>query len=110
MPQQLFRALCILILVTAPAFADLRAGAAKRTITPDLEKHAPVFMAGFGHNRRATSIHDDLWARCLAIGAERMPIVMCGVDSIGLFREDVAKIRDLVKKRYGHDADIVIAS
>lgn len=99
-----------LLIIIAPALADLRAGAAKRTITPDLDKFAPVYMAGFGHNRRATSVHDDLWARCLAVGAERMPLVMCGVDSIGLFREDVLKIRELIKKQYGKDVDVVIAS
>jgi hypothetical protein len=97
-------------LAAAPLHADLSAGAAKRTITPDLEKYGPVYMAGFGHNRRATSIHDDLWARCLAVGTQRMPLVMCGVDSIGLFREDVLKIRDLVKKQSGHDADVVVAA
>src|ERR1700730_4008133 len=99
-----------LLITIAPALADLRASAAKRTITPDLDKFAPVYMAGFGHNRRATSVHDDLWARCLAVGAERMPLVMCGVDSIGLFREDVLKIRELIKKQYGKDVDVVIAS
>ena len=99
-----------LLALAAPAFADLRAGAAKRTVTPDLEKFAPVYMAGFGNNRRATSIHDDLWARCLALGTEKMPLVMCGVDSIGLFREDVLKIRELVKQRYGRDVDVVVAA
>jgi len=104
------RAVALLLALIAPMLAELRAGAAKRTITPDLEKHAPVYMAGFGHNRRATSIHDDLWARCMAIGADRMPLVLCGVDSIGLFHDDVIKIRDLVKKQYGRDADVVVAS
>ena len=64
----------VVLLAAAPAFAALRAGAAKRVITPDLEKFAPVYMAGFGHNRRATSIHDDLWARCFALGTERLPL------------------------------------
>jgi hypothetical protein len=104
------RTIAALLIATAPAFAELRAGAAKRTITPDLEKYAPVYMAGFGHNRRAASIHDDLWARCLAIGADRMPLVLCGVDSIGLFHEDVIGIRDLVKRQFGRDADVVVAA
>ncbi len=98
------------LLACAPLLADLQAGAAKRTITPDLAKYGPVYMAGFGHNRRATSVHDDLWTRCLAIGSEHMPLAICGVDSIGLFREDVNRIRDLVKSRSGKDADVVVAS
>jgi len=100
----------VLALCVTPSFADIRAGAAKRTITPDLEKYSSVYMAGFGHNRRATSIHDDLWARCLALGEERMPLAICGVDSIGLFREDVIKIRELVKKQIGREADVVVAA
>lgn len=100
----------VVLLAAAPAFAALRAGAAKRVITPDLEKFAPVYMAGFGHNRRATSIHDDLWARCFALGTERLPLVLCGVDSIGLFRDDVQRIRGRVKQLYGRDANVVVAS
>ena len=100
----------VLLIAALPAFADLSAGAAKRTVTPDLEKFAPVYMAGFGHNRRAASVHDDLWARCLALGTGRMPLAICGVDSIGLFREDVLKIRALVTKRYGHEVDVVVAA
>jgi hypothetical protein len=104
------RLLAVILAFTAPLFAQLRAGAAKRTITPDLQKHGPVYMAGFGHNRVATSIHDDLWARCLAVGNDRMQLVMCGVDSIGLFREDVNRIRELVKKQAGKGADVVTAA
>src|SRR5271165_3201183 len=106
----LTRLFVLLLALGAPAFADLSAGAAKRVITPDLEKFSPVYMAGFGNNRRAVSIHDDLWARCLAVGTERMPLVMCGVDSIGLFREDVLKIRELVKQQYGREVDVVVAA
>ena len=96
--------------VTAPlAFAELKAGAAQRLITPDLEKHGPVYMAGFGHNRRATGIHDELSARCLAIQPGASPLVICGVDSIGLFWDDVHKIRTAVKGRF-NKADVVIAA
>jgi hypothetical protein len=69
------------------------------TITPDLEKHAPVYLAGFGHNRRATAIHDELYARCLALKPGKTPLVICGVDSIGLQR-----IRAKVK------ADVIVAA
>ncbi len=91
------------------ALAELKAGAAQRTITPDLDKHGPVYMAGFGHNRRATSIHDDLSARCLALQPGANPLVMCGVDSIGLFWDDVQKIRAAVKRKFPK-ADVIIAA
>src|SRR5689334_8440821 len=85
---------CFLLLLNGALRAEMRAGAAMRVITPDLTKHAPVYMAGFGHNRRATAIHDDLYARCLAIQPGQTPLIMCGVDSIGLFWEDVQRIRN----------------
>ncbi|MCS6952556.1 MAG: hypothetical protein NZM33_06820 [Bryobacteraceae bacterium] len=101
----------LLLLVGAGALrAELRAGAAKRPITPDLEGHAPVFLAGFGLNRRATGIHDDLWARCLALEAGGGRLVICGVDSIGLFYEDVEKIRAAARSQLTGPADLVVAS
>jgi hypothetical protein len=77
----------------------IRAGAARTDITPDLKKHGPVYMAGFGNNRLATGVHDHLYARCLALGAGGQTLVLCGVDSIGLFSDDVEQIRAAVKKQ-----------
>jgi hypothetical protein len=74
--------------------AEMQAGASARKITPSLEK--PVYMAGFGNNRVATGVHDDLWARCLALHAGGDPVVICAVDLIGLFYDDVAQIRAAV--------------
>jgi hypothetical protein len=104
------QALIACSLLALPALAEMRAGAASRTITPDLVKHAPVFMAGFGNNRRATAIHDDLFARCLALQPAETPLVICGVDSIGLFWDDVSRIRQTVKTKLGRDADVMVAA
>jgi hypothetical protein len=92
-----------------PTLAEMRAGAAVRTVTPDLAK-GPVFMAGFDNNRRATAIHDDLFARCLALQPGETPLVICGVDSIGLFWDDVVRIRQTVKTKLGRNADVVVAA
>ncbi len=94
--------------IAAVSFAQLRAGAAKRTITPDLLQ-GPVYLAGFGHNRVATAVHDDLWARCLSLSANTT-LVVCGIDSIGLFLEDVQKIRDTVSERLARPVNLVIAA
>ncbi len=88
----------------APLGAEVRAGAARRDITPDFQRHGPVYLAGFGQNRKATGVHDPLFARCLALAADGKPLVVCGVDSIGLFYEDTYKIRQQV------NADVVVAS
>src|ERR1700691_6662134 len=62
-------------------------------------------MAGFGHTRAAVSVHDDLYARCLAFSAGSKPLVVCEVDLIGFFLDDVERIRAKVS-----GADVVVAS
>jgi len=58
-------------------------GYAQQTITPSLNK--PVFLAGFGNDRRAQTIHDDLYARALAIQTEQTMLVLVALDLIGFF-------------------------
>ncbi|MEJ2010583.1 MAG: neutral/alkaline non-lysosomal ceramidase N-terminal domain-containing protein [Acidobacteriota bacterium] len=87
----------------------LRAGAAKTVITPDI--HAgKVYMAGFGSNRVATGVHDNLYARCLAIGASQKTLVVCAVDLIGLFHQDVLKVREKVEARLPDVTQVIVAS
>jgi hypothetical protein len=74
------------------AGAEIRAGAAKSVITPEL-KDRKVYLAGFGHNRVATAVHDPLYVRCLALQDSRNLVVLCAADLIGLFYEDVVNIR-----------------
>jgi hypothetical protein len=92
-----------LLLLVAQSLAGLEAGAAVRKITPRLER--PVYLAGFGNNRVATGVHDDLWARCVALRAGARPVVICAVDLIGLFYDDVAQIRAGVA-----GADVIVAA
>lgn len=89
--------------------ATLRAGAAKATITPDV-KAGKVYLAGFGNNRVATGVHDDLYARCLAIGAGNQTLAMCDVDLIGLFYDDVLRIRAKVKAQAPEVTQLIVAS
>lgn len=83
--------LAALAVFCLPAGAELLAGAAARKITPKLDR--PVYLAGFGNNRVATGVHDDLWARCLALRTGHEPVVLCAVDLIGLFHDDVQMVR-----------------
>lgn len=97
------------ILCVVPAAAQFRAGAAARVITPDLGK-AKTYLAGFGQNRVATGVHDDLHARCLALAAGAgAPVVLCGVDSIGLFFDDVQAIRKQVAAGHKSPVEVVVA-
>lgn len=101
--------LCILFSVAPARAASLRAGAAKAVITPDI--HASrVYIAGFGQNRLATGVHDDLYARCLALGTGDQTLVICAADLIGLFYDDVLKIREVVKARAPGVTHLIVAS
>lgn len=87
----------------------LRAGAAKTIITPDV--HAgKVYMAGFGNGRVATGVHDNLYARCLALGAQHKTLVVCAVDLIGFFHQDVLKVRAKVKAQLPDVTQVIVAS
>ena len=92
------------------AAADFTAGAAKRRITPALKPGVSVWMAGFANGRAATGVHDDLWTRCLAMSAGGKPVVICAVDSIGLFFEDVKRVRDGARAALGREVDVIVAS
>ena len=83
----------------------MKIGYAQDTITPFLDK--PVFLAGFGNNRRATTIHDDLYARALAIQDDKNTLVLVALDLIGFFRPDVLQV---IEKVHHPDVQIVIAS
>ena len=83
----------------------LTVGYAQTVITPSLER--PVFLAGFGQDRRAESIHDDLYARALAVSDGQTTLVLCALDLIGFFRPDVLDVLSHVQTS---EVSIVIAS
>jgi len=100
--------LTLAFLFAAPV-AAFQAGAAKRDVTPSLER--PVFIAGFGHNRQATGVHDPIWVRCLAVSDGKTNVAFVGVDVIGLFYEpDVSEIRQRVQKLTKKTVTVLIAS
>jgi len=88
--------------------ASLQLGFAKRVITPVIGAK-PVYLAGFDNDRKATGVHDDLWARAVAIGDGRQRIAIVSVDLIGFFHSDVLKARELLQ-RSAPGAVLVVAS
>lgn len=73
--------------------ARLEVAFAHVDITPKLERRRPVYIAGYGPNRRATGVHDPLYARAVVmrIGGEKVALV--SVDLIGLQLPAVRQIR-----------------
>jgi hypothetical protein len=85
----------------------MKIGYAQSVITPSLER--PIYLAGFGNNRRAETVHDDLTVRALSIQAGEMVLVLCALDLIGFFRSDVLDVIHQVHQTYPN-TKIVIAS
>ncbi len=101
--------LLVLPVLATPALGEaLRFGFAKRTLTPALGDR-PVYMAGFGKDRRASGIHDDLWARAVAVSDGRQRVVIVSVDLIGVFHADVEKARALLREREA-DVTLIVSS
>lgn len=88
--------------------SQLLVGFGREKITPDLAR--TVWLAGFATGRRATSVHDDLWAVAMVVddGAQRLGIV--ALDSIGLFHDDVIAIRRRVEAQTRLDYVIVTST
>ena len=75
----------------------MKVGYAQDIITPSLDK--PIYLAGFGNNRRAETIHDDLYVRALATRSEddKSTLVLVALDLIGFFRHDVYEVLETLK-------------
>jgi hypothetical protein len=78
------------------ARADLTVGFATTDVTPTVGGERPVWLAGFGHGREATEVHDPLKARAVVLDDGTRKVAMVGVDSIGLQLPTVERIRKLL--------------
>ncbi|MCP4515446.1 MAG: hypothetical protein GY824_09490, partial [Delftia sp.] len=73
---------------------NLRIGYAQQTITPSLEQ--PVYLAGFDQNRLAQTVHDELYARALALEHGDTRLVIVALDAFGLPRQHCQEIEQRV--------------
>jgi neutral ceramidase len=74
----LLRCLVTLVLLAGPAFAGLRAGAARRDVTPT----EPVPMWGYGarHDALSTGVLDPLYAEALVLDFDGRKLAIVGLD------------------------------
>ncbi len=77
-----------------PVKPTAEVGYAQQIITPALLP--PVYLAGFGQNRVAQSIHDDLYVRVLAIHCGGECIALVALDLLGLSRHHCQEIENTV--------------
>lgn len=90
-------------------------GFALADVTPDV-KARPVWIAGYGQNRRATGVHDPLYARALVADDGKKKVALVSVDVVGLQYPTVQEIRGklegfdyvLVASTHNHEGPDVI--
>ena len=91
--------LSLLLLGAATEQTELKAGVARKVITPA----GPIWMAGFA-NRLGPSqgVVHDLWAKALALqDARRHRVVIVATELLSLPREISDEVAARVKKKYG---------
>src|SRR4051794_23527701 len=74
----------------------LRAGFSAVDITPPVGGRDAVYLAGYGMNRKATGVHDPLFARTVVLADGDTRIAISCVDLIGLQHSQVQAIRKQV--------------
>ncbi len=85
--------LFLLLAGAAPVRAALYAAAGKIDITPDPKKET-VWLAGYGASgRRATGVHDPLYARVVVLSDGKTTVALAAIDAIAFYREDVLDLR-----------------
>lgn len=85
--------LALLLGVTAAARADLSVGIAEADVTPKVGGEKPVFIAGFGHDRKATKVHDPIMARAVVLSDGERKVALVCVDVVGLFNAFAESVR-----------------
>ena len=72
--------------------AGLEAGFAETDITPKVGG-TPVYMAGFGQNRKATGVHDPLKARAVVLKEGERKLALVSIDVVGYSLPNVVAVR-----------------
>jgi len=58
-----------------------------------------AWIAGFSNSRPAMGIHDTVEVRCLALKVKDTTSVVCSLDAVGFFHEEVERARERLKTR-----------
>ncbi len=74
-----------------------------------------LWIAGFGTNRPASGVRDHAWARTVALRQGETLVTLTVLDAVGLFHDDVVRIRERVQtllatEAPGLDIDAIIVS
>ncbi len=86
-----------LLLFTSVRVFALDVGIAAVDITPKVTPEKPVWLAGYGPGRKATGVHDALFARAVVLRDGAKKVAMVCVDLVGVQRPLVLKVREQLK-------------
>jgi hypothetical protein len=75
--------------------------------TASVNHSDPIFLAGFGGNRRATDYNDRLWARGVVVDGQGGRIAIVALDLVGYFNNEVQTIRSMLDPAAGVDYLVV---
>jgi hypothetical protein len=115
-PLAVFCVLSVAFLAADGVAAEVTAGYAQADVTPDVNGKTPVFIAGYGQNRRATGVHDPLYVRAMVVSDGTKKVAMAAVDVVGLQYPTVQEIRKrlsgfdyvLVSSTHNHEGPDVV--
>ena len=79
--------------VTVSSAEALQVGFAEADITPKVAADRPVYLAGFGQNRKATGVHDPIMARTVVLKDGTSKMALVSLDVVGFFHPNVVRIR-----------------
>jgi hypothetical protein len=107
---------CLTEVRVADAAMPLKVGFATTDITPDVKGAKPVWIAGYGQNRRATGVHDPLFARAAVFNDGHKKIALVAVDVVGVQYPTTGEIRQqldgfdyvLVASTHNHEGPDVL--
>lgn len=88
----IFLSPCAYVIADGPPAGELLAGFAETDITPRV-KEKTVYLAGFGHNRKAAGVHDPLKARAVVLEHGKEKIALVSVDLVGFFHPALERVR-----------------
>ena len=80
------------LVFASAAWAAPSVGFAEVDVTPEIGKK-PVYMAGFGQDRKATKVHDPIVVRAVVLKGEKLKVALVSVDVVGLFLPTVEHVR-----------------
>lgn len=68
------------------------------------------WMAGFDNNIPVFDVHDDTYARALVLTNGDVSIAIVSIDAVGIFNDDIQKIRARVAQKMANPPDFIMIS